>query len=171
MEENIEKIEKIQHKIVKRYGKYRRKISWIVIRHFTIQLAFLPYFSYLFTIQLVFLPYCPNLFTIRLALLPYFPCHFTFQLAFLPYFPYHVIVKSYGKIGQKGKSNSDKIWTIWKKDRLNSEKIWKYSSIFSYLFTFELSFLLYCPYLITIRLAFFPYFPNHFTIMENAEEK
>jgi hypothetical protein len=27
MEENIEKIEKIQHKIVKRYGKYRRKIS------------------------------------------------------------------------------------------------------------------------------------------------
>jgi hypothetical protein len=34
-------------------------------------------------------------------------------------------VKSYGKIGQKGKSNSDKIWTIWKKGKLNSEMIWK----------------------------------------------
>jgi hypothetical protein len=27
MEENREKIEKIQNKIVKRYGKYRRKVS------------------------------------------------------------------------------------------------------------------------------------------------
>jgi hypothetical protein len=26
---------------------------------------------------------------------------------------------------KKGKSNSDKIWTIWKKDKLNSEKIRK----------------------------------------------
>ena len=26
---------------------------------------------------------------------------------------------------QKGKSNSYKIWTIWKKGKLNSEKIWK----------------------------------------------
>ena len=26
---------------------------------------------------------------------------------------------------EKGKSNSDKIWTIWKKGKLNSEKIWK----------------------------------------------
>jgi hypothetical protein len=34
-------------------------------------------------------------------------------------------VKSYGKIGQKGKSNSDKIWTIWKKCKLNCEIIWK----------------------------------------------
>ena len=34
------------------------------------------------------------------------------------------------KIWQKGKSNSDKIWTIWKKGKwqkvkLNSEMIWK----------------------------------------------
>ena len=27
------------------------------------------------------------------------------------------------KIGQKGKFNSEKIWTIWKKGKLNSEKI------------------------------------------------
>ena len=27
------------------------------------------------------------------------------------------------KTWSKGKSNSDKIWTIWKKDKLNSEKI------------------------------------------------
>jgi hypothetical protein len=25
----------------------------------------------------------------------------------------------------KGKSNSEKIWTIWKKNKLNGEKIWK----------------------------------------------
>jgi hypothetical protein len=31
MEENSEKIWKIQKKIVKRYGKYGRKVSWIVI--------------------------------------------------------------------------------------------------------------------------------------------
>ena len=31
MEENSEKICKIQKKIVKRYGKYGRKVSWIVI--------------------------------------------------------------------------------------------------------------------------------------------
>ena len=28
-------------------------------------------------------------------------------------------------IWKKGKSNSDKIWTIWKKGKLNSEKMWK----------------------------------------------
>jgi hypothetical protein len=32
MEENSEKIWKIQKKIVKRYGNYKRKISWIVKR-------------------------------------------------------------------------------------------------------------------------------------------
>ena len=26
---------------------------------------------------------------------------------------------------EKGKSNSDKIWTIWKKDKLKCEMIWK----------------------------------------------
>ena len=26
---------------------------------------------------------------------------------------------------EESKSNSDKIWTIWKKGKLNSEKIWK----------------------------------------------
>jgi hypothetical protein len=30
-----------------------------------------------------------------------------------------------GKTGQKGNSNSDKIWTIWKKSKFNSEMIWK----------------------------------------------
>jgi hypothetical protein len=30
---NSEKISKIQKKIVKRYGKYRRKVSWIVKRY------------------------------------------------------------------------------------------------------------------------------------------
>ena len=26
---------------------------------------------------------------------------------------------------EESQSNSDKIWIIWKKDKLNSEKIWK----------------------------------------------
>jgi hypothetical protein len=47
-------------------------------------------------------------------------------------------VKWYGKYGKyrrklwndmkkkkKGKSNSDKVWKIWKKDKSNSEMIWK----------------------------------------------
>jgi len=32
-EENSEKIWKMQKKIVKRYGKYGKKVSWIVKRH------------------------------------------------------------------------------------------------------------------------------------------
>ena len=36
----------------------------------------------------------------------------------------NTIVKRYGKYGRKA-SQSDKIWTIWKKGKLNIEKIWK----------------------------------------------
>jgi hypothetical protein len=71
--------------IVKRCGKYRRKleIRWKIwkksklnsekIGHFTIQLTFLPYFPYLFTIQLISLPHFPNLITIQLTFIPCFP--------------------------------------------------------------------------------------------------
>jgi hypothetical protein len=54
-EENCEMIWKICKKIVKRFGKYGRKVNWIVkwfgkYGNFTIQLIFLPYFPYHFTI-------------------------------------------------------------------------------------------------------------------------
>jgi hypothetical protein len=49
---------------VKRYGKYGRKASRIVIRYG--QYGFIPYFPYLSTIQL---PYCSNQFTIQLTFL------------------------------------------------------------------------------------------------------
>jgi hypothetical protein len=34
-------------------------------------------------------------------------------------------VKRYGKYGRNSKSNSGKIWTIWKKGKLECEMIWK----------------------------------------------
>jgi hypothetical protein len=93
---------------------------------------------------------------------------------------------------------SERIWDIWRKDKLNGEMIWKIQknivkkqwkyrrkvswivirSIFSISFH---NFLLYFPYLITIQLGYLPYFPYHFTIlfrvfhifllMENMEER
>jgi hypothetical protein len=73
-------------------------------------------------------------------------------------------VKSYGNIGQKGKSNSDKIWTIWKKGKLNSEMIW---------ITIKLAFLPYFPYLFTIFFCILPIFSLfffHIFTEENSEK-
>jgi hypothetical protein len=63
--------------IVKWYGKYVRKVSWIVKRFGKYEmwndiLGFLPYFPYLFTLQLIFLLCFPNIITIQLSFLPYF---------------------------------------------------------------------------------------------------
>jgi hypothetical protein len=77
--------------------------------------------------------------------------------------------------------NSDKIWSIWKKDKLKGEKIWKilFFKSFHYfpnLITIQLGFLPYFPYLFTIQLTFLPYFPYLFTIQliflseENSEK-
>jgi hypothetical protein len=83
--------------IVKRYGKYGRKVSWIVKKmeiwkksklnsekkgklnsekvhlSFHYSTYFSSIFPYLFTIQPSFLSYVPYLFTIQLTFLPYFP--------------------------------------------------------------------------------------------------
>jgi hypothetical protein len=60
---------------------FSKKIFWLPMYLFTIQLGFLPYFSYHFTFQLNFFPYFPYQFTIQLIFLPYFPNLITIQLS------------------------------------------------------------------------------------------
>jgi hypothetical protein len=75
--------------IVKRFGKYRRKLC--IFQIFSL-------FTSIFSISFHnFLPYCPYLFTIQLAFLRYFPYHFTIFFR------------------KKPKLNSEKIWKIQKK--------------------------------------------------------
>jgi hypothetical protein len=91
--------------MVKRFGKYRRKLckdmknmeenSEMILKIWKKGKSnnekicnFILYFPNLFTIRLAFLPYCPYHFSFQLTFLPYIPYHFTIQLTFLPYFPY-----------------------------------------------------------------------------------
>jgi hypothetical protein len=132
-----EKIWKIQKKIVKKLGKYRGKVTWIVKRYekygffdiFHIISQFLQYFPYHFTFQLLYFPY---LFTIFFCTFPIFSLfsslfsksfHYSTSLSSIFCIKYWRNCEMIWKISKKGKLNSEKIWKSWKKSKLNSEKI------------------------------------------------
>ena len=105
MEENREEIGKIQKIIVKRYGKYGRKVSWIVKWYGKIRKKSRLNSEIIWEKQ--------GRKAIRIV---------------IRYGQYgrkaSLIVKWYGKIWKKSKLKCEIIWKIRKKDKSNSDKIW-----------------------------------------------
>jgi hypothetical protein len=121
------------------FGKYGRKVSWIVKRS---------YYSYLYTcIYIVFQNWEESSWNSLGFLLDYVSrdqiyhfIHLTLRLFSTPQWErardrlpgVHSEQKKDSlnseliwKIWKKGKLNSEKIWKMWKKSRLNCEMIWK----------------------------------------------
>jgi hypothetical protein len=133
--------------------------------------SFLLYFPYLFTIQLAFLPYFSS-FHYFLLYFPNFPYHFTFQLKksrlncemiWILWKKPKLNSEKKWKIRKKSKLNIEMIWKIWKKDRKDMKNTEDFSSIFFTSFhystclssVFSLSFHYFLPYFSYLFRLFF----------------
>jgi hypothetical protein len=112
---NSDKIWTIWKKIVKRYGNYKGKISWIAT-----------YFSSIFSISFHDSTCLSSIFSISFHnFLLYFHYLFTIFFHIFPIFSLFNLSFFHIKIWKKGKLNSEMIWKIWKKCKLKYEMIWK----------------------------------------------